>query len=200
MGTNSSSGTLEDERQALARQRILRAGRDALREIGADATMDQIAELANVARRTVFRYYPSRDELIRDTLLQIIEDYVGSLPVAKDYDDLESWLFALASVCHRQNAHAGPGYWELIAARHEAGPIADALDERHRRRLQLSNDLAVTAWKLAGRKGRPSKLVSAAFALTLGPLATAVLAGDLDMEVDESARITVGMLLPLLDR
>lgn len=190
--------SLEDDRQRLARERILRAGRIALRDIGADATMDDVARLANLARRTLFRYFPTRDELFRDVLLDIVVDYVDALPAPGDFDDLETWLLELSLQVHRANASIGAGYRQLIVGLKPDGPIREALDKRDLARVRLSNDLAAKAWKLDGRKGAPPKTLAPAIGITLGPLATAVLTGEHDQSIDEAAATSAAILTALI--
>ena len=46
------------------RERVLDAAEIVLAEVGVTATMDEIAEAAGIGRRTLFRYFPSREDLI----------------------------------------------------------------------------------------------------------------------------------------
>ena len=49
---------------AARRERVLDAAEVVLAEVGVTATMDEIAEAAGIGRRTLFRYFPSREDLI----------------------------------------------------------------------------------------------------------------------------------------
>lgn len=61
MGTAS----LRDQQAALARERILRAVAGLLeRDDAAELTVPQVAELSGVSLRTVYRYFPTREELL----------------------------------------------------------------------------------------------------------------------------------------
>jgi AcrR family transcriptional regulator len=65
---------MEEERQLLVRTRILRAGLSALRDVGANVSVEEIAACAGASRRTVFRYFPTRDDLIAAALASTFDD------------------------------------------------------------------------------------------------------------------------------
>ena len=46
------------------RERVLDAAEVVLAEVGVTATMDEIAVAAGIGRRTLFRYFPTREQLI----------------------------------------------------------------------------------------------------------------------------------------
>src|SRR5918911_3155408 len=60
-----SATTLRDQQAAVARNRILHAVAELLElEGAAELTMPQVANLSGVSLRTVYRYYPTREELL----------------------------------------------------------------------------------------------------------------------------------------
>jgi AcrR family transcriptional regulator len=60
-----STTTLRDQQAAVARNRILHAVAELLElEGAAELTMPQVANLSGVSLRTVYRYYPTREELL----------------------------------------------------------------------------------------------------------------------------------------
>src|SRR5260221_14170169 len=56
--------TLADEKRQAAVTRILRSARLFVAEHGLDVTVEEIAEAAGVSRRTLFRHFPTRDQLV----------------------------------------------------------------------------------------------------------------------------------------
>jgi AcrR family transcriptional regulator len=76
-GANSSLG-LRDKRIAEARERIVRTAFEAFERSGFDATsVDALAAAAGVSRRTFFRYFATKDDVVlerrRDQLAQLSE-------------------------------------------------------------------------------------------------------------------------------
>lgn len=60
-----STASLRDQQAAVARERILRAVAELLaRDGAAELTVPQVAELSGVSLRTVYRYFPTREELL----------------------------------------------------------------------------------------------------------------------------------------
>lgn len=60
-----STASLRDQQAAVARERILRAVAELLERDGAaELTVPQVAELSGVSLRTVYRYFPTREELL----------------------------------------------------------------------------------------------------------------------------------------
>ena len=191
---STTSPTLEQERQSLVRTRILRAGREALRDIGANVTVEEIADRAGTSRRTVFRYYPTREDLIAATLISSFDAYAEQLEGIDEALGLEDWLLTLATKVHDLNARLGAGYWQLLVTPQPAGPIADALERRRGLRATLSTELATRAWRLAGRRKQPPDRVISSFTLLLGPLTTAALSNDAGLDHVDAAKLTVWLL------
>jgi AcrR family transcriptional regulator len=76
--------------------RILRAARDAYAELGPDAPIDVIARRAGVGERTLFRRFPSKADLIRATLDQIIDENI--LPAIEEAQRNPNALAGLAGL------------------------------------------------------------------------------------------------------
>lgn len=55
-------------------EEILRAARTAFAEAGPEVTLEEIAHRAGVGARTVYRRFPTREDLVRATLTQTIAD------------------------------------------------------------------------------------------------------------------------------
>ena len=67
-----SSSSLRDVARNAVRDEVVRAAWDLFAEHGFEATtVDQIAAAAGMSRRTFFRYFAGKDELILDKLLEV---------------------------------------------------------------------------------------------------------------------------------
>ncbi|MBU0927465.1 MAG: TetR/AcrR family transcriptional regulator, partial [Spirochaetes bacterium] len=60
-----------------ARDRIIDAAAGLIAERGPGASTEDIADAAGVARRTVFNYFPGRDDLVRACLAPMLEDGIA---------------------------------------------------------------------------------------------------------------------------
>ncbi|MER8187201.1 TetR/AcrR family transcriptional regulator [Kitasatospora sp. NPDC094015] len=112
------SGSRRDETARLA---VLHAADDLLAEHGfAALTVEAIARRAGVAKQTIYRWWPSKTEILLDTL---IEDSAKRLPVPVDRPTTESiraYLRAFARFVTRDPA--GKVLLALIAqAQHDPG-------------------------------------------------------------------------------
>jgi hypothetical protein len=66
--------SLADERRERTCARIRRATMEVVARRGFDATVDEIAQVAGVSARTIFRHYASRDRLIVETVRDMFEE------------------------------------------------------------------------------------------------------------------------------
>jgi AcrR family transcriptional regulator len=73
----SASGgpTLADEKRQATVTRILRSARLYVAEYGLDVTVEEIAEAVGVSRRTLFRHFPTRDQLVAAAISAGLERY-----------------------------------------------------------------------------------------------------------------------------
>ena len=188
--------TLEDERRDLVRTRILKSARHVISALGSQARVEDVAVHAGVGRRTVFRYFPTRDELLAAAFLDGIRSYLEHVPARGDRP-LDDWLEEFVLAVHRLNAHYGPGYFDLILRYDADGVLGDAIRRRRQSRLELTQGAALEAWRAAGGRGQPPAVISAAFSLYLGSFATAAL-GDTGLSVEEAAALSTKTLLALL--
>jgi AcrR family transcriptional regulator len=78
MLANEMNRTEPREDARLNRQRLIDAARDVFRERGVAAEMREIAERAGLAVGTIYRNYPSKDDLI----LALLDDAIADVSVA----------------------------------------------------------------------------------------------------------------------
>ncbi len=119
-------------------QQILRAARQSFAEVGPDVTLEEIARRAGVGPRTLYRRFPSKEDLVRAALDQTIDENISpaiELALA-DRDPLRGFttvLEAAVAVVIRE-------HHTLIAGNHSgaltvdvAAPFFESLAELTRR-------------------------------------------------------------------
>lgn len=192
---------LQDEANALLRRRVLGATRRLIAERGLDVSMDDIAEAADVGRRTLFRHFGNRDDLIAAAVSSALDWYDIQLDLAMTSDQaLEEWLHDLVEALHSMHAGAGLGLWQL-AARDGAELTTQlrAINERRRAdRMRTTTGIARAAWRHAGGTGRCPMVVIDACALTMSSFVTRSMVSDFGRDITQITRSTVALLTALL--
>jgi AcrR family transcriptional regulator len=69
------------------RARLLAAARELLAAEGAEASLREVARAAGVGVGTLYRHFPTRDELVDAVLDEALEEFVGAARKALDADD-----------------------------------------------------------------------------------------------------------------
>ena len=84
-------------RSDIKREAIINAATQAFQEFGVNGTsMDKLAELANVSKRTVYNHFSTKEELVmhlvtqqwQTAILSINKKYVADLPLDEQLEDL----------------------------------------------------------------------------------------------------------------
>jgi AcrR family transcriptional regulator len=91
-------------------QRVLDAARDLLGELGAEASMEQIAARAGVGVGTVYRRFPSKDSLIDELVSLVSAELIEAGERALEQDDgsgLETFLRAIGRSLAEHRRWAG---------------------------------------------------------------------------------------------
>lgn len=180
---------------------IVDAARRAIHEHGLDVTVDEIAALAGVGRRTVFRHFATRESLIQEAIAAGRTDFSDSLP---DYDgtDWQRWLTELVRQVHHRTAEAGRIIRHLRTRRLTPGLAAthaENLAELHR----LFTAVTGTVWTAAGGSGTPPEQLRRTVAAHLSPLFTQAVIldaeGTPDLAADLATTAITATLYRLLD-
>jgi AcrR family transcriptional regulator len=69
------------------RERVLEAARTAFAESGRDVQMDEIAQLAGVGVGTVYRHFPTKEDLVLALVHESVQGYLASARQALERDD-----------------------------------------------------------------------------------------------------------------
>lgn len=148
------------------RKAILAAAAEQFRAHGYEATsVDRIAALAGVSKRTVYNHFPSKEELFAETILQLFHSDAGAqdLPYRSDLGLREQLTELLAHKLRTLEdpdflALARVGIAEAIHAPERAQPVFARLGEREE---------GVTAWVRAAQADGRLKPGDPAFAATM---------------------------------
>jgi AcrR family transcriptional regulator len=198
--------SLVDQQRDLARTRILGAAGEVLAARGLTATMDDVAEVAGVNRRTVFRHFAGRDDLFAQAILAGVHRYGTQLPTPPETGDLSTWLRELLAVTHRLNADNGRVFWEIAALPIDdlSAELAQAAQESRKARNNFA--VKVTGWLWQGnggsgsdtRKGKPPRWLVDAVAVQLSGFTTQSLSGDLGRSPGEVADVAARVIEAVL--
>ncbi|WP_327351849.1 TetR/AcrR family transcriptional regulator [Streptomyces sp. NBC_01304] len=98
-----------------ARQRLLSAARIVFQEVGPEAPLDSIARQAGVGIATLYRRFPSREDLIREVCLDVMREVTRTVETAlRDEPDAYT---ALVRVLHHCVATHSAGLLPVAAGR-----------------------------------------------------------------------------------
>lgn len=187
-----------EAKRASAQGAILDAALEALALFGLDATMDQIAGTAGISRRTVFRHFPIRTQLIAQAVRRGAAEFDRSLPALDG--DWRRWLHELCVAQHRANALTQDILSDLTSRRALDPPLADLADElvAHRRARNL--DALHRLWGAVGGTGDPPADLVGAFLVCLSPHYTVAAARELDATPAETARLAETMIVDAIGK
>ena len=120
---------LQSKKQDLVRHEIWIAAIDLFYVDGFDAvTVDQISERAGVSRRTFFRYFSSKDDLMGQTLKSYGECLANAIrTISGDVGAFEAAKRATASVLMSQSSPAMSERFSQISKRSPAAMSAQVL-------------------------------------------------------------------------
>lgn len=159
---------MADAQRGLVRTRILEGAFAAFGELGLSCTMDDIAARAGVGRRTVFRYFSGRDEL----LAAAVEWFPGSIEEMPDLGDrdLAAYIDEVVGRTYAWFERIGVGVGQLVLATGLSPELAAAREAILQRRREVTEHGARTVWRHAGGRGVVPADVSHAFALLVSAL------------------------------
>lgn len=167
---------------------LARAAQQVMIERGLDFTMDDVADMAQVSRSTLFRHFATRDDLIVVAATSGRDDYVARMPVYQG-QDWRAWLHELCTIVHEANGMAGKAL--LLVTGADALPdrlrsVGRDLDESRRRRYP---GIAQTLWRAARRDGPVPDHVIMIVAIHLSPLFTEAVRHEAGADVATAARL-----------
>jgi AcrR family transcriptional regulator len=196
--TSNPASSIADVKRQATTDLVLVAARQLLMSDGLDVTMDQIAEAAGVGRRTLFRYFCTRERLLADALESGVQLYGELLPTF--HDDWRTWLREICQAAHHMQASYGPGYWELISRTDLPAELAAVNERRHTRRTTAMSRIASKLWREAGGTASPPPHVMTGVSAHLSPRFTAAVTQDAGASWQTAAELSYGAIAELLTR
>ena len=150
-----------------------------LAERGLSVTVEEIAAAAGVGRRTVFRYFATRDLLLTSAMEDWLAEYVTRLPVGPTPgQEPREWLAALANEAQVLNDEVGEFFWELHGRRSPLAAVSPAVFEAvAAARYELTAATSAAAWIAFGGTGDAPRWVVDTFATQLSVFTTVNLRG-----------------------
>ncbi|MGW0808946.1 TetR/AcrR family transcriptional regulator [Nonomuraea sp. NPDC002799] len=128
------------------RERVLAAARQAYAEDGLEVSMAEVARRAGVGIATVFRRFPTREDLIDAVFADRMDAYLGAITTAAaDPDPWRAFTGYIEAVCAMQAADRG-----FAAVLTMTFPTAKALEDKRGRAYEGFIELIDRA-KAAGR-------------------------------------------------
>ena len=161
-----TTGTLRKPRSDGQRNRevIVHVAREHFREHGASASLDAIAKASSVGPGTLYRHFPSRDDLIAAVLELRDDDLIHRLQEIEQLDDAElaltEWMDAVEVYLHTLNDLVIPVGQALSAKNSRIAVSCQWLICASERFLTAAQQAAVAAPDLRGKD-----LLYAAFAV-----------------------------------
>jgi len=201
MAVNGDRGedgsSLEAEKRQVTRDRILRAAMVAMAQRGFAVTVEEIAAVAGVSARTIYRYFDTHDQLVAEgyrEMLKAVGSFIPDLPSVED--DLDGWIDCIALAAHARNSMIiGAAFWDVFKpVPSPSKEIEEVRAARRPMRTQWMTGMAFVAWMAAGGKGEPPTSLVVTFSLALSSFTTQGLAADFDYGPEEAARFAAGMI------
>jgi AcrR family transcriptional regulator len=194
----TTTGTLAEAKRDAVNDHILTASRHWVLANGLDATMEQLAVAAGVSRRTLFRLFGTREQLLASAFAAGMAEYQHELPVyAGDRDD---WLRATCEAAHRMNMPAGPGFWELTSRPDLPPDLAATEQERRRRIRETMGTITSLLWRSSGGAGDPPEELVATVGAHLSPHFTAAVQVDLGASCQAASAMAYDSIMHVLLR
>lgn len=189
METNSTQRltALQRQKRQLTVDALIRAAQRGLHERGLDVTVDEIAALAGVGRRTVFRHFATREDLLQEAFAASADDYLRAVPQYSG-GDWEAWLADLTRVTHQAAAVAGQLSWE-IRTRQLPPRLAAAHAEQLQALRRVYTTTAATLWEAAGGQGVFPERLRQTVAVHLSPLFTQAVVREVDGTAELAAEL-----------
>jgi AcrR family transcriptional regulator len=188
---NDGKLSLAMEKRHLTEDRILQATMRAMAAGGFSVTVDDIAAIAGVSSRTIYRYFDTHDQLVAAGMrgmLKACESPIPGLPPVDE--DLDGWIDRIALASAERNVEIfGAAFWDFARpAPSDPEVIREARALRRPTRIQWMTGIAGMAWTAAGGEGEPPLSLVTTFALALSAFTCHALAADFDFGPEETAR------------
>src|ERR1700722_5905233 len=190
---------LEQKKRQTTADHLVRAAVAGLAKHGFRVTVDDIAHEAGVSRRTIFRHFGARDDLLAVALTQQSDIFRSTLPQLGD-QGWRAWLAELCQAGHQANDTLHRTPHELVT-RHALSPrlltFADDIDTYRRGR---NSEVADMLWQAIGQGGRAPAELRSVVSSPLSPHFTTAVSQDAQGDHRMAASLAREAILAALDR
>ena len=181
------------------RESVLDAVQPLLAEAGVDVTMDQLAEAAGIGRRTLFRYFPSKEALVAAAVRRSYDRLLAEVFEAPaDGLGPEDTIRSVLQRTHEVAERMGRAHWQVAADPESHGELGDAVAARQQARARYVVRFTELLWERAEMSGRPPRWLVDAFGLVESLFAFQALQRDLGRTSDEIVETTTTMMIAAL--
>lgn len=177
---------------ARRRESVLDAAERLLAAEGADVTMTELAAAADVGRRTLFRYFESRESLIAEAIdrsyTRLMRDVFAAH--ATDTSGPSDLIREVLTATHLVASNMGRAHWQIASDPESHPGLAQASERRRSARTRYVTEFCEQLWDTAGLSGSPPPWLYDAFGLVESLFAYEALRRDFgrsDGEIIESA-------------
>lgn len=192
----------DEELTPLVRRRrdaVLDAVQPLLATEGVDVTMDQLAAAAGIGRRTLFRYFPSREDLIaaavRRSYDQLLEEVFAAPPAGLGPEDTVRSVLART---HEVAERMGRAHWQVAADPESHGELGEAVAARQQARAEYVQRFTELLWARAGRATSPPRWLVDSFGLVESLFAFQALQRDLGRTSEQIVETTTTLMIAAL--
>lgn len=178
------------------REAVLDAVQPLLAAEGVDVTMDQLAAAADIGRRTLFRYFPSKEALVaaavRRSYDRLLAEVFEAPPEGLGPEDT---IRVVLQRTHEVAERMGRAHWQVAADPESHGELGEAVAARQQARARYVQRFTQLLWDRAGQAGEPPRWLVDAFGLVESLFAFQALQRDLGRTSEEIVETTTTMMI-----
>ena len=184
------------------RDQVLGAVQPLLAAEGVDVTMDQLAAAADIGRRTLFRYFPSKEELVAAAVRRSYDQLLAEVfePLERGLEGLgpEDTIRTVLQRTHAVAERMGRAHWQVAADPESHGELGQAVAARQQARAAYVRRFTELLWARAGQVDSPPRWLVDAFGLVESLFAFQALQRDLGRSSDEIVETTTTLMIAAL--
>ena len=181
------------------RDQVLAAVQPLLAAEGVDVTMEQLAAAAEIGRRTLFRYFPSKEALVaaavRRSYDQLLAEVFEAPPEGLGPEDT---IRTVLQRTHEVAERMGRAHWQVAADPESHGELGEAVAARQQARAAYVRRFTELLWERAGQEGAPPRWLVDAFGLVESLFAFQALQRDLGRSSEQIVETTTTMMIAAL--
>lgn len=193
---------MDEELSPLVQRRrdgVLDAVQPLLASEGVDVTMDQLAEAAGIGRRTLFRYFPSREDLLAAAVRRSYDRLLAEVFAAAEPDlGPEDTIRSVLERTHEVAERMGRAHWQVAADPESHGELGEAVAARQQARARYVTRFTHDLWARAGRLDDPPRWLVDTFALVESLFAYQALQRDLGRTSEQIVETTTTVMIAAL--